>query len=57
MAALHASDIAFPDENEAQQLVGRVFAISRTKVSFGKRDCGRSELGVERVEPRLYLHE
>jgi hypothetical protein len=31
------------------------FTISRARVAFGKRDCGRPELDVERVEPRLYL--
>lgn len=56
-AALDASEITSLNEHEAQQLVGRVFTVSKTHVTFGSRDCGAPALSVERVEPRLYLRE
>lgn len=56
-AALDSSEITSLDEREAKQLIGHVFTISRDKVVFGSRDCGRPELKAERVVPALYLRE
>ena len=56
-AALDAADIASLDEHEAAALIGKVFTISRQRVTFGSRDCGAPELQVERVEPDEYLRE
>lgn len=55
--ALDSADIASLDEHEAAALVGKVFTISRQRVTFGSRDCGAPELEVERVEPEEYLRE
>jgi hypothetical protein len=55
--ALDAADIASLDNREANQLVGRIFIISKDHVRFGKRDCGAPELTAEIVEPTLFLRE
>lgn len=55
--ALDAADIASLDDKEANQLVGRVFTISKDHVRFGKRDCGAPELTAESVEPTWFLRE
>lgn len=54
-AALDGAEITALDEREAQQLVGRVFVIDKSKVQFGAHDCGPTEFEATRVEPRLFL--
>lgn len=56
-AALDGADVTSLDEKEAQQLVGRVFTISKQSVKFGDRTCGPSDFAAESVEPRLFLRE
>ncbi|RJG15034.1 hypothetical protein D3872_15065 [Massilia cavernae] len=56
-AALDASEITSLDEREAQQLVGKVFTISQSRVQFGTRKCLPPDFAAEHVEPRLYLRE
>lgn len=56
-AALDGAEITSLDENEARQLIGRVFTIQKDKVQFGRRLCGPSDFEAERVEPRLFLRE
>lgn len=56
-AALDGAQIASLDDREAQRLVGRVFTISRTKVNFGKRDCGPSTFDVQMVDPQVFLSD
>lgn len=56
-AALDGADITSLNEKEAQQLVGRVFTISKQSVKFGDRTCGPSDFAAESVEPRLFMRE
>ena len=56
-AALDGADVTSLDEKEAQQLVGRVFTISKQSVKFGDRTCGPSDFAAESVEPRLFMRE
>jgi hypothetical protein len=56
-AALDGAQITSLDEREAQQLVGRVFTISKAKVNFGKRDCGPSTFEVHSVDPQIFLND
>ncbi|TFW28024.1 hypothetical protein [Massilia horti] len=56
-AALDGAHITSLDENEALQLVGRVFTIRKESVKFGSRVCGPSDFEAERVEPKIYLPE
>jgi hypothetical protein len=56
-AALDGAEITSLDENEARQLIGRVFTIKKNQVQFGTRLCGPSDFEAERVEPRLFLRE
>lgn len=56
-AALDGAEITSLDEREAQQLVGKVFTISKEKVIFGRRECGPSKFEAYSVEPVLFLRE
>jgi hypothetical protein len=56
-AALDGAEIVSLDEREAKQLLGQVFTIRKSKVKFGKMDCGETEFDSEIVEPRLHLRE
>lgn len=53
--ALDGAEIASLDEHEAQQLVGQLFIIDKSKVQFGSRVCTSPSFAMERVEPRLFL--
>jgi len=56
-AALDGADVTSLDEKEAQQLVGRVFTISKKSVKFGDRTCGPLDFVAESVEPRMFMRE
>lgn len=55
---LDSADISALDDREAQQLVGRVFTISRETVKIGKaNDCLPPDFKARIVEPRWYVRE
>ena len=56
-AALDGADIVALDENEAHQLLGRIFSISRERIKFGNHVCGRTEFDATKVEPKRHLRE
>jgi len=56
-AALDGAEIVSLDEREAQQLVGKIFVIEKTRIKFKGRVCSSPDFSSERVEPRLYLAE
>lgn len=58
MKALDAAEISALDDREAQQLIGRVFTVSKRTVKVGKRDdCLPPSFETKIVEPNWYVRE